>query len=97
MVVKVTPPGWIPLYPGVTLASESRSARERFNLSERELKKKKKKKQLLLQSPKAAFISVQFVFIIHDCSISVPSLSLGRLTLLIQTPRKRRLVIYLSK
>lgn len=23
MVVKVTPPGWIPLYPGVTLASES--------------------------------------------------------------------------
>lgn len=26
MVVKVTQPGWIPLYPGVTLASESGSA-----------------------------------------------------------------------
>lgn len=33
MVVKVTPPGWIPLYPGVTLAFERCSAHECFDLS----------------------------------------------------------------
>lgn len=33
--VKVTQSGWIPLYPGVTLASERRAAYSRFYLSKK--------------------------------------------------------------
>lgn len=47
-----------------------------------------RKTRRLSQSRRPAFISVQLEFIIHDCSISVPSLSFASLTLLIQTPRK---------
>lgn len=66
MVVKVTQPGWIPLYPGVTLASESHSARRRLDLSRTYSRRRNHPNQLLfLSSSSSLFMIVPSVFYLY--------------------------------
>ena len=66
MVVKVTQPGWIPLYPGVTLASESCLACSRSDLS-----KNIAAVAITLTSFYFCPVQVHYSWLFHQCSISI--------------------------